>query len=77
MKQLIESLNILTDTTQATKHEEFFANISRRYIESCNELLKDDILEHAQKRANNLREHWTKLRMKYNELDALMCKLLS
>ncbi|XP_031623101.1 uncharacterized protein LOC116340645 [Contarinia nasturtii] len=75
VRDLIESLNIMTDTTQAAKHEEFFANISRRYIESCNEALKDDILEHAQKRANDLRELWTKLRMKYNELDALMSSI--
>lgn len=62
----------MTDTTQAAKYEEFLANVSRRYIENCSEVLKEDILEHAQTRANNLRELWTKLRMKYNELDALM-----
>ena len=66
----------MTDTTQAAKYEEFLANVSRRYIENCSEVLKEDILEHAQKRANNLRELWTKLRIKYNELDALMGELL-
>lgn len=64
----------MTDTTQAIKYEEFLANVSRRYIENCTEVLKEDILEHAQKRANDLRDQWTKLRMKYNELDTLMGK---
>lgn len=64
----------MTDIEQAAKYEEFLANVSRRYIENCTEVLKEDILEHAQKRTNDLRDLWTKLRMKYNELDALMCE---
>lgn len=64
----------MTDNTQAAKYEEFLANVSRRYIENYSEVLKEDILEHAQKRANHLRELWTKLKLKYNELDALICE---
>lgn len=37
--------------------------------------MKEDILEHAQKRANALRELWARLRIKYNELDAIMGEL--
>lgn len=62
----------MTDASQAAKYEEFLANVSRRYIENYSEVLKEDILEHAQRRANELREQWTRLRTKYNELDALI-----
>lgn len=62
----------MSDRTQAAKYEEFLANVSRRYIENCSEVLKEDILEHAQNRAEELRELWTKLRIKYNEMNALM-----
>lgn len=74
--QLTENLNVITDTKQAAKYEEFLANVSRRYIDNCSEVLKEDILEHAQKRANDLREQWSILRVKYNELDSLMCKFM-
>lgn len=65
----------MSDRTQAAKYEEFLANVSRRYIENCSEVLKEDILEHAQNRAEELRELWTKLRIKYNEMNALMGEL--
>lgn len=52
------------------------ANISRRYIENCGEVFREDILEHAQKRAMVLREMLENLRRKYNELDSLLGKLL-
>lgn len=64
----------MTDIAQAAKYEEFLANVNRRYIENLGEVLKEDILEIAQKRADELRAMWTTLRMKYNELDALMGK---
>lgn len=73
-EQLTEKLNVMTDLEQAAKYEEFFANVSRRYMDNCGEVLKDEILNHAQKRGNDLRERWTKLRTKYNELDALIGK---
>lgn len=72
--QLTESLNVMIDVAQAAKYEEFLANVNRRYIENFSEVLKEDILEMAQKRADELRAMWTTLRMKYNELDALMGK---
>lgn len=62
----------MTDVAQAAKYEEFLANVSRRYIDNYTEVLKEEILEHAQKRANELRDLWTKLRTKYNELDTLI-----
>lgn len=65
----------MTDTAQAAKYEEFLANVNRRYVENFSEVLKEDILEIAQKRADELRAMWTTLRMKYNELDALMGRL--
>lgn len=52
------------------------ANISRRYIENCGEVFREDILEHAQKRAMVLREMLENLRRKYNELDSLFGKIL-
>lgn len=67
----------MTNVAQAVKYEEFLANVSRRYIENYSEILKEDIMEHAQKRANELREIWTKLRNKYGELDAVMGKFHS
>lgn len=70
--QLTEQLNVIGDVTQSEKYEEFLANVSRRYIDNCVEVLREEILEHAQTRANELRERWTKLRTKYNELDALL-----
>lgn len=65
----------MIDVTQAEKYEEFLANVSRRYMDNCNEVLREEILEHAQKRGNELRERWTRLRTKYNELDALIGKM--
>lgn len=50
--QLAEKLNVVSDATQAARYEEFLANISRRYIENCTEVLIEEILEHAQKRSN-------------------------
>lgn len=50
------------------------ANISRRYIENCSEVFREDILEHAQKRAMVLRDMLENLRLKYNELDSLLRK---
>lgn len=64
----------MIDVAQAAKYEEFLANVNRRYIENFSEVLKEDILEMAQKRADELRAMWNTLRMKYNELDALMGK---
>lgn len=64
----------MTDIQQSVKYEEFMANISRRYIENCGEVFREDILEHAQKRAMVLREMLENLRRKYNELDALLGK---
>lgn len=72
--QLVEKLNVMTNINQAVKYEEFLANIGRRYIDNSNEILKEEILEHAQKRANDLREQWTNLRTKYDEMDNLICK---
>lgn len=46
-------------------------------MDNCTEVLKEDILEYAQKRQNDLRDLWTKLRMKYNELDAIMCEFFN
>lgn len=66
----------MTDIQQSVKYEEFMANISRRYIENCGEVFREDILEHAQKRAMVLRETLENLRKKYNELDTLMGKRL-
>lgn len=62
----------MTNVTQAIKHEEFIANVGRRYIDNWNEILAEEILENARNRANQLRERWTVLRTKYNELDALI-----
>lgn len=55
------------------------ANISRRYIENCAEVFREDILEHAQKRAMVLREMLESLKSKYTELDKLLgkCRLAS
>lgn len=47
---MAEKLNVTNDVTQAAKYEEFLAIISRRYIENCNEVLIEEIIEHAQKR---------------------------
>lgn len=62
----------MTSVTQAIKHEEFIANVGRRYIDNWNEILTEEIIENARNRANNLREQWTVLRTKYNELDSVI-----
>ena len=74
--QLTESLNVITDIQQSIKYEEFMANVSRRYIENCGEVFREDILEHAQKRAMVLREMMENLRSKYSELDSLLGKYI-
>lgn len=50
------------------------ANISRRYIENCGEVFREDILEHAQTRAMVLREMLENLKSKYTELDSVLGK---
>lgn len=66
----------MTNVTQAIKHEEFIANVGRRYTDNWNEILTEEILENARNRANKLRERWTILRTKYNEMDALISEFL-
>lgn len=70
--QLAEKLNIALDIDQATKYEEFIASISRRYMADIVKTLKEEILRHARKRANELLEKYTKLRALYMELDNLI-----
>lgn len=72
--QLSEKLNIAMDVDQAAKYEEFIASISRRYMADTVKTLKQEILEHARKRANQLLEKYTKLRSLYTELDSLIGK---
>lgn len=71
---MAEKLNIALDIEQAAKYEEFIASISRRYMNDTVRTLKQEILEHARKRANELLEKYTKLRALYAELDSLIGK---
>lgn len=57
---------------QAAKYEEFIASISRRYMSDIVKVLKQEILQHARKRANELLEKYTKLRALYTDLDNLI-----
>lgn len=57
---------------RAAKYEEFIASVSRKYMTDVNKALKEDILEHAKKRANELLQHYSKLRMLYSEQDGLI-----
>lgn len=71
-EQLAEKLNVITDIQQAVKYEEFMASMSRRYMEDMTKVLKGEILEHAQKRASDLMQQYTRLRSLYAEQDALV-----
>lgn len=73
--QLAERLNVSLDAEQASKYEEFIASVSRKYMADVNKALKEDILEHAKKRANELLQQYSKLRMLYSEQDGLIGKL--
>lgn len=70
--QLAEKLNVITDIQQAMKYEEFMASVSRRYMDDMTKMLRGEILEHAQKRASELMQQYTRLRGLYSEQDALI-----
>lgn len=70
--QLAEKLNVIADIQQAIKYEEFMASMSRRYMDDMTKVLRSEILEHAQKRANELMHQFTRLRSLYTEQDALI-----
>lgn len=70
--QLAEKLNVITDIQQAMKYEEFMASVSRRYMDDMTKMLRSEILEHAQKRASELMQQYTRLRGLYSEQDALI-----
>lgn len=70
--QLADKLNVITDIQQAIKYEEFMASVSRRYMDDVTNVLRGEILEHAQKRASELMQQYTRLRSLYAEHDALV-----
>lgn len=70
--QLAEKLNVIADIQQAIKYEEFMASMSRRYMDDMTKVLRSEILEHAQKRANELMHQYNRLRRLYTEQDALI-----
>lgn len=67
-------MNVATDPERAAKYEEFIASVSRKYMADVNKALKEDILEHAKKRANELLQQYSKLRILYSEQDGLIGK---
>lgn len=71
---MAEKLNVITDIQQAVKYEEFMASMSRRYMDDMTKVLRGEILEHAQKRASDLMQQYTRLRSLYAEQDALIGK---
>lgn len=50
------------------------ARISRRYMDDVVKALREEIIEHSQRRANELLEQYSKLRALYSEQDALICR---
>lgn len=69
---MAEKLKVIDDMQQAIKYEEFIASMSRRYMDEMVQMLRNEILQHARKRANELLEQYTRLRNLYAEQDALI-----
>lgn len=67
-------MHIATNPKMAADYEEFIAIASRKYMAEVNKECKEDILEYAKKRANELLQQYSKLRILYSEQDGLIGK---
>lgn len=69
---MAEKLNVVVEVQKALQYEEFLASISRRCIDEYSKLFRDEVLQHARKRANELLIQLTRLRELYVEQDNLL-----